>query len=165
MSYIPDIRAEIEEPLYKGTKGSFEPRENPYYQGLLNEEGANYVVGFDYAVEQVAEDFLYNLNLYQDELEECGFDDVRLNKFEGHFSDFLEREFTDAPLDLDTITDTQIRLILTLFRAFSDYSEMVRDEIGVSLIEGMTEEEQEQCRAKFKEGYKNYLLRLESEEA
>ena len=163
MSYIPDIRNPIEEPLYKNTKGGQEEvnTENDYYQGILSEEDANYLAGFDYAVEDVLEGFLFNLEMYLDDLEECGFDDIRLGNFDRHFKEFIEKERSGEPLDLDTIKDTQIRLIFTLFRKFHNYAEMSRDEMGTSMIDSMSDEQYEECKKKYKDGYKNALLRLE----
>ena len=165
MSKIPDIRAKVEEPLYKTTKAGIEmithPQDNPYYQGNLDEEGANYLAGFDYVVEELLDNFLINLNVYQDDLDECGFDDQRLKAFDRHYAEFIEREFTETPLDLDTIDDNSIKLILTLVRCFKHWAEMDRDEQGTSLIESMDESKLEECTKKCKAGYKNLLLRLE----
>ena len=169
MSSIPDIRAEFIKPLYNSTEAGKEmtehPKENAYYQGNLDEESANYLAGFDHAVDKTFENFLYNLDVYIDDLEECGFDDQRLHAFNEQLPDFLNREFySDEPLDLETVKDSQIRLIFTLARKFWEWAEMDRDEIGTGLIESMGEEQLAECTMKRKAGYKNYLLRLEEEE-
>lgn len=166
MSRHIDIREQFIKPLFENTKGGREMLENPepnaYYQGNLDEQSANYLAGYDYAVENVLTEFFQNLISYLDQLEESGFDDQRLKAFDKHFLEFIAKEGTNEPLDLDTIEDTQIRLVLTLIRTFWDYAECQRDEIGVSLIELMDDEERAECQDKCKAGYKNYLLRLET---
>lgn len=157
MSSIPDIRSKFEIDF----QGNETSEENSYYQGYLNEKDAEYLAGFDYAVEDTLESFCYNLDIYSDALENCGFDEDKFTKFYNDFSLFIEQEYTDNPLDIESIEDEQIRLILTLFRAFQHYSEMKRDEIGSSLIEGMEESDYVECRQKCKDGYKNVLLRIE----
>lgn len=158
MSYIPDIRDKYE-PDFRCNKTDAEKQENAYYQGYLNEKDAEYLAGFDYAVEDTLESFCYNLDIYEDDiLESCEID---FDAFRDAFSTFIEREYTDDELDLDTIDDKQIRLILALFRAFQHYAEMERDEMGTSLIENMEEADYDECRRKCKEGYKNILLRIE----
>ena len=41
---------------------------------------------------------------------------------------------------------------------------MQRDEIGTGLIDGMDDDEYEECKNKCKDGYKNALLRIEEAE-
>ena len=153
MSYIPDIRDKYE-PDFTGNKTDAEKQENAYYQGYLNEKDAEYLAGFDYAVEDTLESFCCNLDIYADELEACGFD---LEAFNATFNDFIEKEYSDEPMNEDTPT----QIALTLFRAFQHYAEMERDEMGTSLIENMSESEYDECREKCKAGYKNALLRVE----
>ena len=160
MSYIPDIRDPFE-PDFTGQKTDAEKEENAYYQGYLNEKDAEYIAGYDYAVEVMFESFFYNLDIYTDEHEDCGFDDQRLASFNRHFSDFIQKENTSEPLDLETIEDSHIRLLLSMYRSFHHYAEMERDEIGTGLIEGMEEADYDDCREKCKQGYKNILLRIQ----
>ena len=168
MSNIADIREPFVKPLFENTKEGKKMIENPernyYYQGYLDEEGANYIAGYDYAVEQTFTNFLYNLNIWLDDFEECGFDDIRMDKFNKQFQEFVERESTDNPMDLESVKDCSVKLILTLYRRFQEYAEMERDEVGVGLINSMSDEEKEQCRRLYEDGYKNLLLRLEEDD-
>jgi len=147
MSHIPDMREKEE--------GSY------YYQGYLDEQSANYLAGYDYAMEDTIDSFFYNLEIYLDELEECGFDDQRLKAFEKHYTEFRQLEGTNDPIDLNTIEDSQIKLVLTLIRGLIDYAEMERDEIGTSLIDSMSDEELKKTVDDYNKGYKNLVLRLE----
>ena len=157
MSYIPDIRDKYE-PDFKGNTPESERQENAYYQGYLNDKDAEYIAGYDYAVDDVFESFFYNIDIYADDIEEC---DVDFEAFEHYFSEFIAREYTDEPLDLDEVGDTHIRLMLTMFRSFQHYAEMERDEMGTGLIENMEESEYDECRKNCKNGYKNVLLRVQ----
>ena len=142
MSCIPDMRDE----------------NNNYYQGYLNDSDAEYIAGYDYAVEDIFEEFMYNLDVYTNDFRDLGVD---LDAFNNTFKDFIEKEYTDDAIDLKDISDTQIRLILTLFRTFQDYAEMKRDDMGASLIESMSDAEFEECKQRYKDGYKNVILRIE----
>lgn len=153
MSYIPNIREIIKKPLTSLGK----EEENGYYQGYLDDQRAEFLAGYDYAVEEIFTNFFYNLDVYLDRLDECGFDDVRLDKFSKVFEDFQENE----EFDIENVQDTSVRLLLTLIECFQDWAEMERDEVGVSLIESMSDEEYEECVEKYKAGYKNTLVKRE----
>ena len=148
MSSFPDMREKKEEGNY-------------YYQGYLDEERVHYLAGYDYAVEDMLDTFLYNLDVYQDELDECGFDDQRLRAFEECYTQFIQLEGTNDPLDLETIGDNSIKLLLTFVRCFWHWAEMHRDEMGTSLIDSMSDEELKEAKRKYDSGYKNHILRLE----
>ena len=161
MSIIPNIRDKFVKPLFENTKVGKEMLENPepnaYYQGNLDEESASYIAGYDHVVEEVLPNFFQNLIMYLDQFEECGFDDQRVSALNNHLTEFLALEKTDTPLDLDTISDSQIRLVLTIIRTFWSYAEMERNDIGTSFIESMSDEERAECQDKCKAGYKNFL--------
>lgn len=165
MSYIPDIRNPKIETLYKNTEGAkdIDGKENPYFQGYLDDKSAEFLAGYDWAIEKIFDSFFYNLDIYADELDEVGFDDVRIKNFDKFYVDFLEKEYTDSPIEIDSIKDSKIALILAIYRAFKDYAEGERDELGVSMIESMSEADYKASRERYKAGYKNAVLRLQEE--
>ena len=161
MSFIPDIREPVINTLYKGTAGAdaVDGKENPYFQGFLNDNDANFLAGFDWIVEEVLTSFLYNLDVCEDELQECGFEAENQGDFYEILNQFLEQEETDSPMDLTQLDNDKIALILALYRGFRKWAECERDELGTSMIEAMSEEEYEECRERSKAGYKNAVTK------
>lgn len=53
MAYFPNVREKIEKPLFAGTQGSFEPRENVYHEDNLDEVNKQCLWAYDYCVETV----------------------------------------------------------------------------------------------------------------
>lgn len=53
MTYIPNVREKTVKPLFKGTKGDFGERENPYWEGNMDEAGKIEIIGYDWCVQQV----------------------------------------------------------------------------------------------------------------
>ena len=165
MSRIPDVRNPFEEELYQNTKGAHsEPQPNAYYQGLLNEQDASQLFGFDYAIDTTVRNFFFNLDISMDDLEECGFDYNRLHRFNEHYVDYLKALDDGDDFDFESITDTQIRLLLIVIDGQFEYAESERDMLGTSLIDSMDDEEYAECTDKYKAGYKNILLRAEEEQ-
>ena len=148
MSYIPSIRnIKHEGPFGKG-------EENGYFQGYLDDDSSTYLAGYDWCIEQVIKNLFFNLDIYQDELDECGVDEEKLEEFNQCYVNYLESD----SFDLDSIKDSKVRLMLTLVKALEDYVESERDELGVSMIESLTQEEYEECKELYKAGYKNRVL-------
>lgn len=160
---IPSIREIKRTSLFEGTQGAKQDRgENGYFQGFLNDQDAEFLDGFDMVVEEVIDSFIENLSIFQDDFDECGIDDVRLKKLQDVYEEFKLSEDSDAPFDLNLVNDSKIKLILTLVMAFRAYAEMKRDEIGVAMLDNMSDEEYRECVERYKAGYKNILLRKDN---
>lgn len=159
MSHIPDIRNPIDEPLYKNTQGSYEPKENAYYQGYLNDRDAEFLAGYDYCIETVIRNFFYNLDLNMDEMEEGGYDYQRLHRFNEHYSEYLKSIDEGKEFDLESISDSNIRLLISIIDSLFDYAECDRDEIGTSMIDNMSDDEYDEAVEKYKAGYRNILVK------
>lgn len=85
MTYLPNVREEIEKPLFVGTKGSFEPRPNAYWEGNLDRDGKLEVSGYDWCVEQV-KNFFANYPKHK--------------KTQEHLAEWLEMERTELVVSL-----------------------------------------------------------------
>ena len=166
MSMIPNIRAEYTMPLFPNTKEGKQmikdKEPNGYYQGLLSDEDAEYLAGYDYAIEQMLASLIYNISDYFDELvEDEIISEESLDLVEELAGDFVDGELDEEGkrLELSEIKDPMARLIFTVFRAVFDWAEMERDELGTSMIESMGEEEYQKCRERLADGYKNAIVR------
>lgn len=161
MSSVPDsIRSPYCKPRFQNTKGSTqETRPNFYYEGNLSESDASYLAGFDWAVEMGVKNFFENIDTYFDELEECGIDDIRLSKLNKAISDYFETKKAGKDFDLDQLTDSQVRLAITLLDSMLHWLEIQRDELGVTMIENTDDETLAENVDKCKAGYKNIVLR------
>ena len=162
---IPNIRAKYTEPLFPNTKEGQQMAEskepNGYYQGLLSDEDAEYLAGYDYAVEQMLQSVIYNL---ADSLEELVEDEIldqdAIDEVEEKAGEFFDKAMDGKALDvLDYVENPQARLVFEVFRVIFDWAEMERDELGTSMIETMGEEEYQKCRERLAEGYKNAVVR------
>lgn len=168
MSLIPDIRSKEIKPLYpntaEGQKMLKEKPENGYYQGYLNDEDANYLAGYDYAVEEMLAGVIFNISDALYEVSE-DYEDDELEKateeLESVANEFLDKKLSNSNEDFDlaSVKNPKARLILSVFNEIFNWAEMERDELGTSLIESMGKEEYKVCRERCMNGYKNAVMK------
>ncbi len=109
---------------------------NPYFQEYLNKENADYLEGYDWAVEQEAGNFFANIK------------DLLENYDKGHFirTGRIDEELLSRDPEAVTEEDLQNAGNETIFlfrlkQAFLDHMEDRRDELVTSMIESMSEED------------------------
>lgn len=158
---LPDIRNKVVEPLYANTKGGKEEdKENAYYQGYLNDRDAEFITGYDWFVEQLLSSFIYSM---ADRLND---EDLLTNKQYRELTEiiplFVESFKNDQDFDFDeNINDNTVRVILESITSIMIDAELERDELGVSFIDNMDDEEYDECKKKYEDGYKNAVLLTE----
>ncbi len=138
MSYIPDVRNRFKEHLYEGTRGASKMdknERNPYWEGYLNDTDKEYVRGYDWNTEQVVSSFFQNLDVFADELDFLDMDDIDIENVvsERGSSEYSEEELEG--MSESTLIAKKMRECLL------KWIEMERNELVVSMIEGMKEEE------------------------
>ncbi len=155
MTYIPNTREKIKEP--HTTLGK--PEENGYWQGYLNEEDSREVCGYDWAMD-ILHNFFFNIDVYdvefgavfdltRDEIVDVDESIIEDTRTIGEFS---EEEMDSMP---------QITKVAKLFHdTLLDWLEANRDEMVVSMIENMDEEEYRRLKDLADNGqYKNAVIR------
>ena len=145
MSYIPNVREKFKTPLFKNTQGAAvsEKEPNYYWQGYLDEKGAQFLAGFDWAILMVIRNFFDNIDMFEDGKHDISADDINLS-----ICEFFEKH----------------RDKLEGFRqCLEEWAEMGRNELAVSLIEGMNDKELEKRMAAAENGEKNCLYQFEFE--
>lgn len=146
MTLIPDCRKKYLTDAYpNGTyhrsHSEISSKElNPYYQGNLNEEDQAFLNGYDYAIHLPVRNLFNNLDVYADELEELTF----LNKLFG--KDWLSQLDLEA-IDSDELPKgTPLNAATRFFRLLRlmlfDFSEMERNELIVSMIDGYPDDDE-----------------------
>ena len=128
MTYIPTTRNKFETDIYGREKT---PRVlNGYYEGLL--EGADEIrlKSRDFTVEDM-KTFFANLEVYEEELREAGFDVNKVNT-----AVFLKDELEDG--EFETLND-ETKLMATVFSCLLDHMESARQTEVVSMIDNMDE--------------------------
>ena len=145
MSYIPNVREKFKTPLFQNTQGSSAEKEiNYYWQGYLDEMSAQFLAGFDWAILMVVRNFFDNIDMFEDGKHDISADDINLS-----ICEFFEKH----------------RDKLDGFRqCLEEWAEMGRNELAVSLIEGMDDKELEKRMATVENGEKNCLYQFEFEE-
>ena len=138
MSYIPNVRNRFKEHLYEGTRGASKMdknERNPYWEGYLNDTDKEYVRGYDWNTEQVVSSFFQNLDVFADELDFLDMDDIDIENVvsERDSSEYSEEELEG--MSKSTLIAKKMRECLL------KWIEMERNELVVSMIEGMKEEE------------------------
>ena len=140
MSYIPSVRTKTVTSPYMDKDGE---KENGYWQGYLDKDNAMFVAGFDFAVKTSADSFFDNIDYlanYDDDAI-ISVDDINLS-----LSEFFEKH----PNALEAIR-----------RALLDWLEMDRDNLVVSAIDDMEQEEYDCIKKKADSGeYSNILYRF-----
>ena len=142
MSYIPNVREKMTTPLT--AKSVSKP--NAYWQGYLNDEDAEFVAGFDWAITIVARLFFDNLDIYEGGTPDIGVEDINLS---------LPEYFEKHPDKLN------------VFRScLFDYAEAERNELVVSMLDDMGEEEYNKRKADVDNGAVEcalFLMRFEED--
>ena len=121
MSYIPDTRDAIENPL--GMDGKDKP--NPYYEGLLSDEDKREMDLYDYAVSDCANAF-DNFDVACDMAASC-------------CSDELEEELHFSDKEMEFLASEKVARFIKI--AMLCYVEGQRDEMVIAKIENSNEAE------------------------
>lgn len=106
-----------------------------YNRDFLNSADAEFMNGFDYAVEQIRNLIENNLDVYETELTEVLDEDVKP----------LEDEIFATREDLFEIVEENKELLATIVM---DWAERESDQMVTSMIDGMDEEEYKSIREK-----------------
>lgn len=130
---IPNTRLKVVANPYR--LATTEPEENLYYEGYLGEDDAKEIAGYDWLMQNVLPNFFSNLDLYEIDSPDC---DIELTRLLGNHSDMKDG----------------------LLEALLDFAEGQRNDLIVSMIENMDEDEILENKRKFEEeGYRNLVLR------
>ena len=144
MSYIPNVREKFKTPLFQNTQGSSVEKEiNYYWQGYLDEISAQFLAGFDWAILMVVRNFFDNIDMFEDGKHDISADDINLS-----ICEFFEKH-------RDKLDGCR--------QCLEEWAEMGRNELAVSLIEGMDDKELEKRMAAAENGEKNCLYQFEFE--
>lgn len=152
MSYIPNVREKYIESLYKNTKGSSkEPELNPYWEKLLDKDRETFLDGYDESIDTLDNCFI-NLDVYEDLFKDANInikniDYSIITNIEKNYDEYTEEEINNMSLET--------KMIFLIRSMIFDYLERNRDEIVVSLIDDMNDDEYEQMV--------NYRKNLEEE--
>ena len=149
MSYIPDVRNRFRERLYEGTRGASKMdknERNPYWEGYLNDTDKEYVRGYDWNTEQVVSSFFQNLDVFADILDFIDTDDIDIEEV---VSERSILEYSDEEL----AEKSESTLIAKKMReCLLEWIEMERNELIVSMIDGMKEDEYDRMVKKADKG-------------
>lgn len=155
MSYIPDTRERFVTPLFESENQ--ERKENGYWHGFLNEKDQEFVRGYDWANEMSVANFFNNLDVYGGEFEEIGIDVNEISEqLDGAvpFPFYNEDANPEDYKDMDDFSEEEkermnfaTKLFLTMKSCLIDWIEMERDQLIVSMIDNMDDEEYEKIKA------------------
>ena len=144
MSYIPSVRKKTITSPYMDKGGE---KENGYWQGYLDADNSMFVAGYDFAVKTSADNFFDNIDYlanYDDDAI-ISVDDINLS-----LSEFFEKH----PNAIEAIRC-----------ALLDWLEMDRNQLVVSVIDSMKQEEYDCIRDKAESGeYSNILYSFDFED-
>ena len=144
MSYIPNVREKFKTPLFKNTQGAAAEKEiNYYWQGYLDDRSAQFLAGFDWAILMVVRNFFDNMDMFEDGENDISADDVNLSLCE-----YFEKH-PDKRINFRTCLE--------------GWAEMERNELAVSLIEGMDDKELEKRMEAAENGENNCLYDFDFE--
>lgn len=156
MSYIPCIREKYEVNTY----GKIENNEkiNAYWQGFLNDQGIETLNTYDFTAD-IVENFFENLEVYQDVFVDIveryknatGKQAiVNVSEDGAGVTDVVNAEFFNKEGDLsdEEIGSTPLSVLLarTMYECMMHWLDMHRDELGVSMLENMNDEEYEKIK-------------------
>lgn len=150
MSYIPDCRQKFE----TNNKNMNEKIINPYWYGLLRGDDAEFLRGYDWNTSMSINNFFDNLDIYADKLEKEGISvdfidtdivngaDEDYNITMPHIKDDRKckyySEYSDEELRK---MSKSTRIMLLMKELITFHIENCRDELIVSAIENMDEDE------------------------
>lgn len=153
MSYIPNIRKK-----YKvGFSGEEDRSEiNPYWHGFLNDKDYDAMLTYDFAANTV-ENFFENLDIYQEVFSDIikRYAEVHGESTETAIYDESEQDVVNTPVfnkpgelsdeDIKSVS-LQALLARTMYECMMEWLDMQRNELGVSMIDEMSEEEFEKIK-------------------
>lgn len=153
MTYIPDVRNKYENKPYQKEK-----RLNAYWQKFLNKSDKEFVAGYDHCIEDVVSNLFNNLDVYENELNRAWFADDDDREYD------FDYDFINDEKDFDEMTDEELseigrfnRVLKVMKKIVLHWTEMERDQLVVSMIDSMDEEEYEAIKKAVyeKEGIKD----------
>lgn len=150
MSYIPNIRQKYDNGRFGNCEGK--KNVNSYWQGFLSDEGVQVLEVYD-IVENIVENFFENLDVYREDIDEA------IRDYEEETGKMATLSFTEktendvvkmGPFDkasrmvattknYATITARTV-FVRAMFECMMHWMEINRDEIGVSILDGMPED-------------------------
>lgn len=163
MSYIPNIRDKFGATRFdKNTDGN---KINPYWQGFLDDKGVETLKAYDGACD-IVRNFFENLDVYRDDFQELveNYKDATGKTAAVSFPDDYgetEDDVVNAPVfNKDKIitaeelkeTPFQALLLRTIYECLMDWMEMSRNEIGVSILDSIPEDQYEKLQDKVLSG-------------
>lgn len=156
MSYIPCIREKYKTSIY--TKEEKEKELNAYWQGFLNDQGIETLNTYDFTVD-IVENFFENLEVYQDEFADV-IDryknvtgkpaTINMSEDDMLITDVVNTELFNKDDDFseEDIKSTSLPVLLarTMYECMMHWLDMHRDELGVSMLDGMGDAEYENLK-------------------
>ncbi len=163
MTYNPTVRNRFNKPLYQNTRGAQkEAKRNAYWEGYLSDEdgSSSMISGYDFAAE-AADNVFHNLEVYETALIAAGLIDENED-----FSVIDENVILDDK-ELEAYSEDELNKMTPLTKAVKAFKEILNDwlegernNLIVSTIEGMDEEEYQNCiRKADDDGYENIVMR------
>lgn len=156
MSYIPCIRDKYEVNAY--SKKENDEKINAYWQGFLNDQGVETLSTYDFTAD-IVENFFENLEVYQDVFADIveryknatGKQAIVNASEDGeNVTDVVNAEVFNREGDL---SDAEIGAIplstllaRTMYECMMHWLDMHRDELGVSILDNMNDEEYEKIK-------------------
>ncbi len=149
MSYFPNVRTKKVEQLFHHILADAEVN-NEYYQGNLDDEGKQFIRGFDWCMEMVVGNLFGNLDIYSEDFERIGLDALELNTdivnsdvpYAYNALDDAQEEPSEEYKDIDDYTDEDIakmsditKIALLIKSILFQYGEGERNELITSMLE------------------------------
>ena len=162
MSYIPDIRSRKRRKMYNTMTGKDAGTDqNSYWQGYLNKDDAMFLGAYDTAM-SVVSDYFNNLEIDEDKFQELDIDittvDQEIIASNKKYSEYSDEECSDM--------SKETKMFLLLKENMFRFLESERNNIGVSMIDQMSDVEYEAIKSKADTGeYKNILIICEEKDA
>ena len=143
MTYIPNVREKMIEPLYKNTRGAKnEPYENAYWEGNLNEREKKMLFAYDWAVNEMKSLF-NNLEIYQDFFDELfEYNDIDLFKLSQVLADYYVKEEDEENNEAIQEASDIVKIAYFFQAVLEDYIERSRNQFVVAMIDSQSDEEE-----------------------
>lgn len=152
MTFIPDVRNKKKITPFGKTD-----MENGYWHGYLDNKDLEFMTGYDYCAEMVVSNFFNNLGVFSTDIKDAlslfnlsegnNEDEEDISEIEEFFEN-IDNKVLLTTKSLDEFSDNEIavmdkytRLFKTIKDCLLNWIELERDELGVSMIEGMDEKE------------------------
>ena len=156
-SYIPEVREKTLKPLESKVDSKEQP--NEYWEGYLNENQSQFIVGYDYCTDAMM-NMLDNLKIYK-----SLFDIAKIN------IENIDMSIMDEDKNLDEYSEDELnrmtsetKILKAIQGAILKYAERERSELIVSMIDELSEDEYFRIKKDVdKNNKKNAILRFYEE--